>query len=324
MRRRTFLRAVSLGCVTLAGCTQSSGSDASARAPRASLRMKSISPLEIVQRIYGSVEDDDSRRGAVLADATANGTATVRAVDPPLEDGDRTVYDGTLYRVSSTVEDQERAAVYPIVLDDLGYDTVTAAPDDERVAFADLPAVDRRTFRENGLADGDVLGIGTNLVYTDAEAEQSALVPTPEYGIIVWGPDRKGRFSLRGEPYDRTLSTYRYSFETVEESAAAYGRRLRDEHAVDLSDVPDAEAEILRAAIEGEDYEVSPESTPSDPFQSLADRFRSVQDILTLREGEEDRVGDPRNGAYLVRFDETLYWMDMYVRELEPSTQTAE
>lgn len=277
--------------------------------------MDRVSDPAIAERVHGAVGRSDSERARLLARASQNGTATTHAIRPPIDDGDRIVDGETLYRVSFTVAARRPATVYPIELNDLAYDGVTPPPDGERVEFADLPGVDREAFREVDLADGSTLGIGTNLLYTDAEAERSALVPAPEYRVVVWDPERRGLFGLRGEPRDVTLSTYRYSVKS-RVPAGEYGRRLREEYAVELDDVSAAEADVLAAAIEGEDaYEVGPDSTPSAPFRSLADRFRDVSGVLDARPGHDHAPGsDPRSGTYLVRYDGEVYWTRLYVR----------
>lgn len=315
MRRRDFLNGSLLVCAGLAGCIGKTGQEAGLTAPAVGIRMRPVTDLEIAEHVHGAVRNDGSGDARILATATTDGSATAEDTRPPLRDDDRIVYNGTLYRLSVSIEEQHPATVYPIELNDLAYDGVTTAADAESIRFADLPAVDKEIFRENSLADGTNLGIGTNLVYTDTEAERSVLVPTAEYSVIVWSPDRRGKFGLRGEPHDRTLSKYRYTAESVADSASAYGRQLREQYAINLTDVPDDEADILRTAAEGKDaYEVPPETTPSPAFWSLADRFRSGRDILTLRDADPDRVtSDPRPGTYLVRFDDQIYWTVLFV-----------
>lgn len=208
-----------------------------------------------------------------------------------------------------------------ILLENLSYDGVRASGEADRVRFDDLPAVDRRVFRENGLADGDVLGIGTQLTYPDSARERSALVP-PTETVIVWGPERKGLFDSRHESRDATLVTRRYTAERLE-PAVTYGQRLRERYALDLSSVPEAEAQILRSAAETEVYEVPRGRTPRAPFRSLADRFRSATDVREATEahgdGEtpRDDTGE-RSGTYLVRFEGTVYLMRLHLTE--PST----
>lgn len=318
MDRRSVLQFGSaIGVAVVAGCTSSLGDEASggAERPKAMLRMRAVSDSDITGRVYGRLSTYPDERAALFKEAVANGSVTTEDIRPPLRDQDRAVYNGTLYEVSMTIEQQQPATLYPIKINPLAYESVTPAPDADRVRFADLPEVDKERFRRYHLADGEELGIGTNFVYTQAEAEQSALVPQPGYTIIVWESGRKGQFSLRQDAHDVTMSTYRYTGATVAASAAAYGRNLRKQYALDLSDVPPAEADILSAAAEGEDpYRVPPEATPSDPFQSLADRFSQASDILAEARGEdeEDQSAEP-SGTYLVRFNGQVYWTRLFI-----------
>lgn len=323
MRRRSPLcLATAVGAAGIAGCSALTGNEVGGTGdgPVATLRMDPVTPAEITERVYGKMATDITERAAIVEEAVANGTATVEEQRPPLRDGERVVYEGTLYEMTMTVETREPATLYPIALENLSHENLTPAPDAERVRFEDLPEIDREVFRANNLAEGELLGIGTSLVYTDAEAERSALVPPAGYTIIEWESGARGQFSLHGDAHDTHLSTYRYTVDIVAESAAAYGRDLRERYALDLSDVPSAEADILRAAATGGDeYRVTPDSTPTNAFQSLVDRFRGEQDITHVdEEGEEDEGGRGRNpdrysGTYLVRFEGQVYWTRVFV-----------
>lgn len=283
------------------------GDEAAARAPRASLRLAPVDDRAIARRLDRHVEGDDAR-AALLDEVLEAGSATRESIRPRLRAG-TLVHGGTRYDLSIAVENRREATVYPILLENLSYDGVQASADADRVRFDDLPAVDRRVFRENGLAEGEVLGIGTQLTYPDSARERSTLVP-PTETVIVWGPDRKGLFESRHESRDATLVTRRYTAERLE-PAAAYGRRLRERYALALSDIPEAEAQILRTAAETEVYEVPRDRTPRAPFRSLADRFRSATDVREVTEGRADEAPPDatgeRSGTYLVRFEGTVY-----------------
>lgn len=306
MDRRSLLLSGAALAATAAGCTSlpGMGDGAAATAPRASLRATAVEDIDIARRMDRHVEGDGAR-AALLDEVLEAGSATRDSIRPRLRAG--TLVNGeTRYRLTATVESRQPATVYPIMLEDLSYEGVHASDGAERVRFGDLPAVDRRIFRENGLADGDGLGIGTQLVYPDSAREDSELVP-PAETVIVWGPDRKGLFDSRHESRDAALVTRRYTAERLE-PAAAYGRRLRERYAVDLSDVPEAEAQLLRTAARTEVYEVPRGRTPRTPFRSLAERFRDVTDVreATQGEGDEAPTGE-RSGTYLVRFEGAVY-----------------
>ena len=322
MDRRSLLVAAAALAGSAAGCTglPGSGDEAGARAPRAALRARTVTDADIARRFDRRIPAGDDRT-ALFEAALDPGSVTRERQRPRLREG-TLVHEGTRYRVSITVEDRRPATVYPIVLENLSYDGVTASPDADRVRFEELPAVDRRVLRENGLADGDVLGIGTQLVYADAERERSALVP-PTETVIVWGPDRKGLFESRHERRDTTLVTRRYTAERLE-PAAAYGRRLRERHARELS-LPDAEAEVLRTAVGTEAYTVPPGGTPAAPFRSLAERFRELPDVHEATEGSDadgtDATGE-RSGTYLVRFDGAVLLVSLRLRPPDGVTTT--
>ncbi|MFB6087134.1 MAG: hypothetical protein ABEJ85_01330 [Haloarculaceae archaeon] len=326
MRRRRFLQSASLVGLALAGCIGSVSEQAAqavAESPTASLRMTEISPAEIPAQIHGTLGGEGgTERASVIQAVSAGESVAIEGTRPPLEDGETAVYEGTLYRISMTVTGRTPAATYPILLNDLSYEGVTRAPDDERVEFSALPAVDRAVFRRNGLAEGELLGIGTSLVYTDAQAERSALVSPAQSTIIVWSDGTRGRFSLRGEPRDTPLKTYEYRGEVVEPSTAAYGKRLREEHAITLSNVSDAQADILDVAT-GEEatYTVAPETTPSPAFTALADRIREGRDLDTLPDDGTTPENEGSNiGTYLVVYERTLYWTDLWLPERQTTT----
>lgn len=320
MDRRSLLLAGAGLAATAAGCASlpGVGDEAAARAPRASLRLNAVDDRGIARRLDRHVPRGDGTRVALLDEVLETGSATRESRRPRLRAG-TLVNAGTRYDLSMAVENRRPATVYPILLENLSYDGVQASNKADRVRFEDLPAVDRRVFRENGLADGDGLGVGTQLTYPDSTRERSALVP-PTETVIVWGPDRKGLFESRHGSRDATLVTRRYTAERLE-PAATYGRRLRERYALDLSEVPEAEAQLLRAATETEVYKLPRGRTPRAPFQSLADRFRSATDVRDATEARaddapRDATGE-RSGTYLVRFEGAVYLTRLHL--FEPS-----
>lgn len=74
---------------------------------------------------------------------------TTEEIRPPLRDGYRAVYNGTLYEVSMTIEQQQPATLYPIKINALAFESVTPAPDADRVRFANLPEMDKERFRRH-------------------------------------------------------------------------------------------------------------------------------------------------------------------------------
>lgn len=314
MHRRSLLRAATLAVASaVAGCQRNTSEELGEPAPAASLTMYPVSDRDIAWRVHHGVRDDGSERAEIVSTAVAEGSATHRAIDPPIQDDDRLVFDGAIYRVSRTAEEREPATVYPIVLENLAHDGVERPSDAAEVDFEDLPAVDREKL--GGSADRVTLGVGTSLVYTDPERDASRLVPSSGHVVLTLGPDRRGLFSGRGQPRAEEMVTYRYTVGVVEESAAAYGRRLREAHAVDLSGVPSDEAGMVETAADGDDaYEVPPDETPGESFRSLAERFRGAYHVLAEREGHESDP-DRLPGTYLAGYEGKIYWTRLYVNE---------
>lgn len=154
MDRRSLLLAGAGLAATAAGCASlpGMGDEAAARAPRASLRLDPADDREIARRLDRHVPEGDGTRVALLDEVLETGSATRESRRPRLRAG-TLVHAGTRYDLSIAVENRRPATVYPILLENLSYDGVQASNKADRVRFEDLPAVDRRVFRENGLAD---------------------------------------------------------------------------------------------------------------------------------------------------------------------------
>lgn len=144
MRRRSLLRAASAALpLALAGCTGVENQTGGARAPRASLRMESVSDADIAREVLWPVENDNGERATLLEQVSDGEIAERQGFEPLLRDGQRVVREGEVYRVATTETASTPVTVYSITLSDLAYDTVTEAPDDGRVKFGDLPPVGR-------------------------------------------------------------------------------------------------------------------------------------------------------------------------------------
>jgi hypothetical protein len=285
--------------------------------------MRPITDAGIARRVTVAIDrEGDSERARMLATAAPNGSATTNGTRPLLEDGDRVVHDGTVYRLAVAVTASRPATHYQVTINDLAYDGVTTEPGAERVRFADLPAVDRQQFRAVGLGDGNPLGIGTTFRYTDAEHERSVLVPEPEYSVVVWGPDRRARFAVDGTR-GVTSRTYRYTVSRVAD-ADGYGRRLRREYGFELTGLSAAERDVVEAATETDDrFTVPPTATPTEGIRSLSERFRPQMSPLSVREPDREHSGQV-SGSYVVRYDGTVYWTQLYADESAFGTTVSE
>lgn len=311
MDRREFLVAgATLALTTAGGCT------GCARAPTASLRMETITDEEVAKRVTYRSESADPDQRQLVTDAIANGTATAEGTEPPFPADRPFVYNGSVYRLSHEVVESKPATVFHFTLNP----AEESVPDDEKIRFEDLPAVDRRKFARNGWADPEFLGFGSSLRYLDDEIPESALVPDPENPVVVWGEEARGRFEVDGS-YATELKTYRYGAEQVHPSASEYGAEIRREYAFSLSNLTNPERDVVREAIENErGYSVPHDESLPDAVWRLAERFRPREEV---RYAWEDDRGETRpiDGTYLVRYDGEVYWTRIHVsRAMRPST----
>jgi hypothetical protein len=265
----------------------------------AKLRMTSVDNAELLRSVLLSPSAYEERdQEAELMNDILNGGATVERMDPPLPEDQHVHYDDAVYVLSHEIIERTPATTYHILVD-LVQGTVVES---EAVRFSELPAVDREKFTARGW-DGSFVGFGSSIRYTDSEREKSALVPTPEYSYIVWEDGSEAAWSVE-ESYETPLNTYEYSAEQYS-TATAYGQRLRDQFAFELTDLSDAEAEIVQTAIDEGEHVVGDQETPTSAFRSLAEKFRPQAQLTRLDE-ETQGVGDLR-GVYLVRYDGTVY-----------------
>lgn len=282
----------------LAGCVGERGHPAR-------LSMESIIDSELTRRVLFAIgTDNNPEEGVELMNDIRNGGATVERTDPPFPEG-HVYYDDAVYVLSNEIIKRTPATTYKILLGGVEGTVVES----EAVQFSELPAVDREKFTARGW-DGD-LGLGSSLRYTDTEREKSALVPDPEYSYIVWEDGAEAAWSVE-ESYDTPLKVYEYSAEQYS-TAAEYGKRVREEFAFELTDLPDAEVEMVRTAIEEDEYAVDHQPTPTSAFRSLAERFRPQAQVTGLDEDEQG-AGD-LNGVYLVRYDGSVYWTDLFIED---------
>ncbi|WP_254270830.1 hypothetical protein [Halorussus aquaticus] len=210
----------------VAGCTSSGGfsrSNAVAEASTARLELTTITDAELPTKVLYTVrpaEGDDAT--AQLFDSILDGGATTKGTRPPLPEQQHIAYQEGVYELSYDIIEETPATRYSVKVD-IVTDSVTES---EAIQFADLPEVDQNEFAAHGLADGDPVGIGTTFLYTDAEREQSVLVPESEYSYITWDDGTEAEWIV-DDAYDTTLNTYRYTAKQVA-TAADYGRQMRE------------------------------------------------------------------------------------------------
>ena len=310
MRRRAFLASAAL-LPTLSGCAGLRASDTAAgvaEAPTASLEATTIADRALPSKVlYTLRANDEADPKAALLDRILDGGATVSDERPPLPEGQHVLYDGIVYQLSHEVIRETPATRYSVVID-VVQGSVTDA---ETIRFADLPAVDREAFAERGLAGGDTVGVGTALLYTNAEREASELVPDSKYSAIVWEDGSRGKWAVNGAT-GTMVNTYEYVADRIG-TATEYGRRMRERFAFELPDLPDAQREVLDTAIENDRYVVGPDESLPSAFVSLADRLRDHERVYGL----DERGGDERDlgRSYLVQRGNEIYWTVLLVRD---------
>ena len=205
-----------------------------------------------------------------------------------------------MYQLSYDVTERTPAVRYSVRVD-----IVEGSPgESETIPFARLPAVDREKLTEYGFADGDPIGIGTTVLYTKAERDQSVLVPDSTYSVIVWENGERAEWIV-DRARDTTRQTYQYTAERVA-TAAEYGQRMRERFAFELSGLSDAQHDIVETAIDEGRYVVGADERPSSAFIALADRFREHKQAHGLDDDGEDR--SDRRGQYIVEYAGDAYW----------------
>lgn len=314
MNRREFLATgAALSIAATGGCTGCAAS------PTASLSMESVTDEEIARHVASALEaDSDNRRYVLIRETVENGSATRKATRPLVREGNPVVYDGGVYDIHYRVVESTPATTFSITLNPVDGDPDPA----EVVSYDALPEVDRRKFAERGW-DGEFLGFGTGLLYLDSEIPQSTLVPEPEQPVIEWPDGTQGRFSV-DDSYEDPLKTYRYTPETLYESAARLGAMLRKQHAFTLGGLSGAEREIVEQATGEleESYVVPPDEEPPEAMRQLATRFRDREEVRHLSERDGNSAGSDGqeerrvSGSYLVRYEDKVYWTELWIEEL--------
>ncbi|WP_089816077.1 hypothetical protein [Halomicrobium zhouii] len=275
--------------------------------------MNPVTDAELPEKVLYSLQSyPDEDRDAALLKRIRDGGATTEGTRPPLPANRHIATDDAVVELSKEVVDETPATTYSVKVD-IVQDSIQ---DDEAIRFADLPEVDRTVFSDKGLADGDVVGIGTTLLYTHEERKQSVLVPESEYSYIVWENGAEAEWVV-DDSYETSLKTYDYSANEVA-TAAAYGQVMRERFAFEFADLSSEQREIVETAISDERYVVGPDETPPEPLVDLADQFRPQEQAKGLDESREDGLGGP----YIVRYEGEIYWTTFDVNDESFATST--
>lgn len=280
--RRTFLAtACAAGLGALAGCAHSN----------AVLTMDPMDDAAVAER-YARTTQPDSERHATLGRAVENGSTTTEGTSPEFDTDRPYVYDGSFYSLAVSEEEQLDGTRITVEID------YATAEDEEGVPLEEFPAVDRELLSglfppEEDRDDGPEMGVGA--VFTPQEAEASRLVNEEITAVRYEGAAYP--ITVETRPADRYL--YRIEATRIADDAAAYGAELTVEYQFTLSGLSDDEREVVAQAIDDGYYEGS----ASDAFESVARRFFEHEPIIGANAEE---------GDYLVRYDGTDYWADLY------------
>jgi hypothetical protein len=276
MRRRALLSACVTGLTATAGCLGfGTGSDCQRGV---SLRLDPVTTAEMADRESESLDGLSPPERDAVAAARRGDAPTLWATSSPLSGVDHLAADGAYYAVTTTLVSTTDRTGYALSLDTEGADDV---PADRRVAFEDLPPVDRTALyaalgfpapREIERFDrARSVAIGGTLVYPDDDAEsRSELVPDLPYEVIRIG-GRDFRADL-GDPRATTVETHRVEVTTVADSAADFAGMLFDRYGVELdaTDLSAEQRDIVEAAVD-EGYD---ECVPySDAYADLQARL---------------------------------------------------
>ncbi|WEL20411.1 hypothetical protein [Halorhabdus sp. BNX81] len=240
--------------------------------------------------------DEEAHRLAVGA---VNGSGPTVTNDYPPFTPDRPIaVDGTYYNVSWSAIDSRQVPTFVLEIEKDPTNTTG-----DRIAYRDLPAVDQHALPDPGstavTADET---IATQAVYNESEQAASVLVSGPRYELVEF-EDRTVRITVEG-PSPKTIYTYRYEAEQVAANSDELATRLESTHLFTLSNLSTAQQEIVSDAIDGTYYQ----EQESDAWTRLVEQFDAADPVYGDAENDSDYV----DGEYLVRYDGTVYWADIY------------
>lgn len=315
----TFLAVA--GTAALAGCTDqrqpgdSRDDDGSVGGiqPTITLDMQPVTDIEIARKTSNSIDDyagDDEVTRLVDALVT-NGSVTATAEYKPLGNLTPLYHNGNIYRTTlDETEEEDYEYVYKVELTPV---EGAMSPADV-IALNELPAVDRT---QDPLMEEDTGR--AELRYTPAEQQQSELVPTLKHQVIEYTSGTRVRITINIRRRVTTQTTYRYSAERIA-SVDSYGERIRTEHVLTLSNLSDAERDIVDTAItdkyEYADHDEEPEASPTDAQRRLVERFHAHRDNKVGKDGR-GISNSTVTGFYIVRYDGQIYWVYLHIDEEE-------
>lgn len=319
MDRRVLLTLLSnVFALAVAGCTgtrtgatpENSGDPGTS--PVADFEMTPVSDTEIARRVTYRIDLEHRTSERELAAAViSNGSQRVTATNRPVPENRPFIYNESVYELSYELLDAESATTFRLTF------SAVESPDqdEESIQYRNLPAIDQRMLERFGWDDGGPFEVeGVEVVYTDAEIDESVLVPTPEYSVIKWSDGTQARIAVE-ESTATEQRTYEYTVREVHASAAEFGQSVRADHVFALTDLSEEQASIVSTAIERDQgYQVDEGNLP-DAFSQLVDRFAREPEITPVY--EEDRPKSSVSGSYLVHYNDKVYWTELFVAEAD-------
>ncbi len=309
-RRELLVGCGGLAASALAGCSGlvsksglASQSSLVGHLPTASLRMSTITDENIAKRATLTRLKLGNSDYELVASVVDGDTVTKRGTEPPFQRDRPLVYDDAVYQITYDVTDSKPVTIFWYTLDRADRSGRTA----DTVAYDDLPKVDQRHLASFGFPDDGILGIGSGFVYLRSEIPDSELVPKPKHAVIDFGDDTRGRFTVDNS-HDTELKTYEYSSKLVNDSAAAFGAKIREQCEFALSGLSDRETKIVSQAIRADSGYVVPrdESLP-DGMRRLAERFDGQTTLDGVLQNRTGGSSPTLVGDCVVRYDGKPY-----------------
>lgn len=306
MQRRVLALLALLVLVALAGCAHSAGRMTTTSVDDASLAAEASVSLSGDGPQFTTSERRTVRSAIRTDGALANSTRD--PVDPDLP----VTLDGRYYDLDHEAVGNVSGTGFGV-----GIDYNASDPSGDRIAYEELPEVDRVALREllvNRYEDSPSLlepGIdrGRSVAYTHREVNRSVLVDAQQYDVVVFEGEAFP-IDVR-DPSPATLTTYRYTASTVATDPRTYGADLRDEYAFTLRNLSEEERTVMDQADDDAFY---PSSPSHDGFDSLVDRFRDHEPVT--------KDSEYHSGSWIARYDGQLYWVELdygsFVDDEEP------
>lgn len=289
MRRRALLTAGLTGLTATAGCFGFGfGSDCTRGTD---LRLRSTTDADTAHAASDRLETLSPPERAAAVSARRGEQPTMWTPESSSEPFSSVDYmaDGETYLAVETpvVETVERPG-YEVRLEFDAARTVEAS-DSRRIAFSDLPAVDRTAlFATLGYPNdremekfqrAHSIRIGGTLAYpTDEAQSKSALVPEPNYDYVRIGGS-EFRLQVTGTT-TVPMAQRRIELRTVAESAAEFAAIVYERDGIDLDErtLSAEQRDILQTAIDDDGY---------DECAPYSDAYAELQAMLRRDDGDD-------------------------------------